>query len=619
MKKILSVSFLVLLSFLLHAESTINNYDVDIRIDTDAKITVTETINITSDGTQIQHGIYRDIPTEYETSHGYNYNIGFELLSVRRDDEPEAYYTKAMSNGYRIYIGNSKAYLPSGNYTYQIVYSANRALGFFPTHDELYWNVTGNAWTFPILNATVMVYLPRTAKINQVSAYTGLMHSRDRNYQVQYPAANEAYFSTTKALPPRNGLTIVVGWPKGIILEPNLKSGFRAYIAGNQTQAIAFIGYFIVLLFYLFSWFYLGRDPKNKAIITLYEPPLGYSPQALAYIKNMEFDNKLFTAAVINMAVKKYLTITQLGDKKYKLRKISDDNSLLTLPEQAISAKLFASSPEITLESDNHEIISSAIEKFESELEKEYSSQYFIPNTLVIALGAILSLASCLPNLLTQLRAAPHWILIATTEYFCFRYIFGSNPKIRDYILGFINLILIILLIVVTIFLPRFYDVLYINFAVIVLTITLFAVTNALFFYLMRKPTRLGGEIITKTLGFEMFLKATEEEQLNFRNPPEKTPQLFELYLPFALALGLEQAWSKQFSKVLIQSQYRPTWYMGVSGGYAAFSTNEFSQSVGSSFNQAITSASAAPATTSGFGGGGGSGGGGGGGGGGGW
>jgi uncharacterized membrane protein len=124
-----------------------------------------------------------------------------------------------------------------------------------------------------------------------------------------------------------------------------------------------------------------------------------------------------------------------------------------------------------------------------------------------------------------------------------------------------------------------------------------------------------------------MFLKAVDADRLQTMSPPpDKTPELFERFLPYALALGVEQAWANQFSQVLAQaaaapggsgSGYSPSWYTG--SGFGNFSAVSFTSSFSSSFSSAISSSSAAPGSSSGGGGGGSSGGGGGGGGGGGW
>jgi uncharacterized membrane protein len=41
---------------------------------------------------------------------------------------------------------------------------------------------------------------------------------------------------------------------------------------------------------------------------------------------------------------------------------------------------------------------------------------------------------------------------------------------------------------------------------------------------------------------------------MHWFNPPEKTPELLERYLPYALALGVQQEWAEQFRDAVDQS-----------------------------------------------------------------
>ena len=114
-----------------------------------------------------------------------------------------------------------------------------------------------------------------------------------------------------------------------------------------------------------------------------------------------------------------------------------------------------------------------------------------------------------------------------------------------------------------------------------------------------------------------MYLSVAEKDGLNMRNPPEKTPELFEKFLPFALALDVENAWSEQFAEVLAQAQtqhgYSPSWYSG--SPWHNHGATGLASSLGSAFSSTISSSSSPPGSSSGSGGGGSSGGGGGGGG----
>jgi Predicted membrane protein (DUF2207) len=122
-----------------------------------------------STGAQIRHGIYRDFPTRYKDRLGNNYIVGFQLLSAECDGYSETSRLEDQLNGKRIYLGNPKFYISSGRHTYVISYSTNRQLGFFADHDEMYWNVTGNGWIFPIDHASATVTVPQNIAASDLS------------------------------------------------------------------------------------------------------------------------------------------------------------------------------------------------------------------------------------------------------------------------------------------------------------------------------------------------------------------------------------------------------------------------------------------------------------------
>jgi uncharacterized membrane protein len=156
---------------------------------------------------------------------------------------------------------------------------------------------------------------------------------------------------------------------------------------------------------------------------------------------------------------------------------------------------------------------------------------------------------------------------------------------------------------------------------VIVTILAMFLVTAA-FAIVMKRPTMRGRKLLDEMAGFRDYLEVAEKDELNLRNPPEKTPQLFESYLPYALALGVDQQWAEKFAAVLAATRdasgrtYSPAWY---NGSWSVANLTSSTSQLSSSLNTAISSSVTPPGSSSGGGGGGFSGGGGGGGGGGGW
>ena len=205
------------------AEEKIDDYQSEIIVNEDGSLNVTETIRVTANGNKIKRGIHRDFPTRYQKNAFLEIEVPFKILSVTRDGKNEPYHTEEQSNGIRVYIGRKNVRLTPGQYTYQISYCTNFQLGYFNDHDELYWNVTGNGWDFPIERASATVRLPAAVPFNKVTSetYTGKQGAKDDNARSSVDQQTKiVQFETTVPLRAHEGLTIVVSFPKGFVREP---------------------------------------------------------------------------------------------------------------------------------------------------------------------------------------------------------------------------------------------------------------------------------------------------------------------------------------------------------------------------------------------------------------
>jgi len=141
---------------------------------------------------------------------------------------------------------------------------------------------------------------------------------------------------------------------------------------------------------------------------------------------------------------------------------------------------------------------------------------------------------------------------------------------------------------------------------------------NALFLHLMSAPTVAGRRIMDAIEGFRMYLSDAQQS-------PAMAPPMVEKYLPYALALDVENAWGERFTAALGVATpgpetFHPAWYSRQSGDRSG--SDSFSAAMGGGLASAVSASANAPGSTEGgggSGGGGSAGGGGGGGGGGGW
>ena len=563
----LAVVLLLVLPALGHADERILGFHADITVMQDGWIEVTETIRVRAEGDRIRRGIYRDFPTEYFDKLGNRYVVEFQPLAVLRNDASERLHSIQDRNGIRTYFGRSDRYIDHGTHTYRFRYRASRMLGFFENHDELYWNVTGFDWAFPIDrgSATVRFDFDVPAGAIETEAYTGPYGSSGRDYTSYVDADGAAHFEANGPLGPLNGLTVVVMWPKGYIAEPTALDRALWMLKDNVGLLIVIVGFSGVLGYAFPVWSRYGKDPEEGVLVTRYEPPSGYSPASLRYIRQMYYDSKAMTAAILSLAVKGYLRINDLGSKHtlFKLEPGSDAPQLAT-GEAELYEALFRDGKRVVLEQDNHALLGDARAAHRASLVSDYKKHYFRLNILLN-----------LPSILIALLSGGAAILVSAR----------------------------------------------LSFAMIAVIVAMI-LTTAFFGVIMRRPTQRGRKVLDEMLGFKDYLEVAEKDEMNLRNPPEKTPQLFEAYLPFALALGVEQEWSEKFASMLAAIRgpdgrgYQPSWY---SGDWNSSSISRNIGSVSSGLGSAISSSVTPPGSSSGGGGGGFSGGGGGGGGGGGW
>ncbi|MDP6415329.1 MAG: DUF2207 domain-containing protein, partial [Gammaproteobacteria bacterium] len=449
-QSMLCLSCWIFYSGLALGQEQILSFHSEIRIQTDASMLVTEIIRVRAEGQQIQRGIFRDFPTRYNDRFGNSFVVDFEMLTATRDGVLETWRVENIGNGVRIYLGNADVFLQAGEYSYAISYRTNRQVGYFEDHDELYWNVTGNGWAFQILQASATVSLPGNVAAADLTmeGYTGYFGASGQAY-IASVQDGSASIQTTAMLPGGVGLTLAMTWPKGVIVEPTAIDRFSYLLVDNRGLLIALLTLLAAATYLYLAWSRVGRDPQSGTIFPHYTPPKGYSPASARYISKMSYDMQVFTAAVINLAVKGYLQITK-EQKEYVLSK-TFSKTPLAAGEQVIIDKLFSENEVLELKKENHEIVMGAIKGHRKALKRNYLN-ISVLGALTIAVVAI--------------------------------------------------------------------------FAVI-------AGLHGLFAYLLKAPSVRGRVLMDKLEGFKLYLEVAEEDDLNLRHPPDKTPELFEQMLPY--------------------------------------------------------------------------------------
>ncbi|MEI9887314.1 MAG: DUF2207 domain-containing protein [Rhizomicrobium sp.] len=617
----------------------ITKFDSDITVARNGTLTVAETIAVYVTGDQIRHGIYRDFPTLYTDRRGIRVRVRFDVMSVTMDGSPAPYATESISNGVRVKIGDKDTLVSSGPHSYVLTYITARQIGFFDKYDELYWNVTGNGWIFPIDRASATIHLPKGALILQSASYTGPQGADGHDATEERLSGDTIHFVTTRRLDAYEGLTVAVGFAKGAVAPPSEAELRRDFIVDNASAIVAVLGVLALGVFYLVTWWHHGRDPKRGTVIPLFAAPAGLSPEAVRYIHKMAYDRKAFAAALINMAVKGAIKISE-EHGSYTLSRTGRNvrEFGLSASEIAMADALFTGNDDsIELKQANHTAVQRAISALKTSLKTECEKHYFVTNSGWFLGGmAILGLTGVAAALLSDDAAPAAFMMVwlagwsAGTAFLLHQAYENwvsvfTGPGSR--VMNFFSAVFMTLFAVPFTGGLLFGIYLFGTAMTTGATVALIAggIMAYVFYHLLKAPTALGAQILDQIDGFKLFLQTTEKDRLEMLHPPNVTPEVFEKFLPYAIALDCENEWSKKFAAEAEAAGraadagygYVPAWYVGNSFGRLGMAG--FTSSIGSALGGAAASASTAPGSSSGSGGGGFSGGGGGGGGGGGW
>ena len=612
------------------AEERITRFVSQVDIRPDASLDVTETIDVIAEHNRINRGIFRDFPTRYKGRNGAQMKVGFDLVSVTRNGMPEPARVEPIKRGVRVRIGDPDRLIEQAEHRYVIHYRTTRQIGRFAKHDELYWNVTGNGWVFPIDSAEAHLRLPGEAAFGEYSLYTGPEGSKDGFAELVERKPGEIGFRTTRALGAFEGFTVAVAFPKGVIAEESQSGYWLADYGPLVVGGLAILG---ICVFYYVAWARAGRNPRPGTMVPLFSPPDALSPAAMRYIWKQQVDNRGFAAAVVDAGVKGHVRLSEedggffgLAADKMRLERLAGTEPLADA-EQSMLTQIAMTGESVVMEQRNHEKFAAAKKMLDSAFKRDFEGKMFRRNYGWAATGVAATIAA------VWLTAAA--VTAATGTVDTLQIVVAIGALITCALLAMVLhglstagkcLIVALMFIAFAAALATGMPILFAAFetgwiAPLVLPLLAIPLMISSFFWISA-PTKEGRTVLDRIMGFRHYLSVAEGPRLDrMTGAPAPTVQLFEKYLPFAIALGVENKWADRFKDQLAAAQAQGQqgfgWYSGHSSPWS--NPGSFASTIGSGLASTLSSASTAPGSSSGSGGGGSSGGGGGGGGGGGW
>lgn len=493
---------------------SISNYNATIVISEDGSAVVMERITAVFVGSF--NGIIRRIPVEYPGPHGSNYTLFLDLLQVQDGEGRDLKHELSTVRGER----KIKIFVPGAQDAQReivITYKVRNPIRYFDTYDEFYWNVTGNDWEVPIQSASANVTLPPKAAGADLhaQAFTGVYGSTAREAEARIEGT-KAYFETINPLPFRGGLTIDIYIPKGIVDAPGFFTKLGWFLESNPVVFIPLLTFAVMFT----MWRVKGRDPDpGISVAAMYEPPKDLTPAECGALIDDRVDSRDITSTIVDLAVRGYLKIEEKTEKEL-LFFTHKDYTFHLLKAKAEWGKL------TTFERTMLENI------FES--------------------GETTSLSSLRNRFYTVLPSIRGGIMSALKQ----KGMYNTDPEsARGWAF------LAIVLIAAPVVLLQYFGVanFFLSVWIAAAAIGLSLVIVFIFARIMPARSLRGARAWVAVRGFEEFMNRVDGDRL--RTMP---PDTFEKYLPFAMALGVEEHWAKAFSGII---QNPPNWYVSSNPG----------------------------------------------------
>ncbi len=494
---------------------TVQHFHSDILIHEDASVIVKEDIEV--EFHQSRHGIYREIPFKYRDDFGKAIITPIKILSVTdHSEKPWKYRVEKRGAVIHLRIGDPKRYV-RGQQTYRIIYRVKNAILFFDDHDELYWNVTGNDWKVPILEASAKVYLDTKEKSKNLMAkgYEGGLGSREECDYESYDHTGK--FSAKRPLRPGEGLTIVFGWDKGIVHPPSTieKALWALNLEENWVFSLPFLSFFYMIN----RWFRRGRDPKvRESVMVMYNPPQinqkPLLPAEIGVLIDEKVDPRDMTSTVVDLAIKGYIRIEEVKKEgwlfesiDYYLKKLKEPDQSLSPFETELMKALFPGKLSGILVSDLKNRFYSNLPALKELLIEELVKKGFFPKSPEKVRNSYMGVGIFVIPLIA-------FVLV----------ILLSSPLIKGILAGLGS-----------------------------------GLPFLLFARFMPAKTKKGSLAYMESLGFQEFLDRVEKERIEKIGEKD----LFSKFLPYAIALDVVENWSKAFEGIYLEP---PSWYVSSTG-----------------------------------------------------
>lgn len=547
---------------------------------TSGSLEIREQLTLTTTGDTISRTLSQNV---YDVRQGRRATPSWRVQRASIDGKPVSWHMSSPSpSRLMLDIGDD---VSPGLHTLDLTFITDRFVAVDTTRADLTWDAT-SAWNAPVAQTVVVITPPPGAERALVGAGASLQNAVGRIASMSATEDMDGGITirADRRLTTGERLVVHAAWPGGFVRVPTGSMRVDWFIRDWGGIVMGLLGLLVLAGYFQSAWSTVGRDPPRTAIIPRFDPPEGMSPAAVRYVRRMTFDGTAFAANLLDMGSRGVLKVTQ-EDGSTVLQRTG--TSLETLPpdEQVMAEYMFGDGQgSLTVTQHAQPVLQSAQVALRKYLDANCRTVYFGLHryeTLVgVGISFVTAVLAGMAQATTRASALAYLFLLVWLSIWSVAVAFVWSSLVRTWKTqpvvrpvkptSFLGVLTISMATEseekarranasMAVYFSGFWFVgagmfFRVATAPVAILVIAMAVLDIIYGHLMPSWTPRGRQAVDEVDGFALYLKVAEQHRMQWFHPPEKTPELMERYLPYALALGVQQEWAEQFRETVERS-----------------------------------------------------------------
>ena len=329
---------------------TINSYHVDLDVDENYSINVSEQIGVNF-YEEYHHGIFRFVPEwlQYTNQKGKTHSRQAEISNMICHNDN--YEVDRINKKHRIKIGRNDVTLDPGDYDYDISYTYDMGGDIYKGYDEFIFHAYGDFWGTRINEPSLTIHLPEAIdSATEVKFFADKNRKKDISDYVDYKiSGNTITAKVSNRYDLQKALTVDIVLPDGYFTSSK--------ISYNSVSLWICLLCILGALVSFLMWKKYCSGPTEEIYTSMESlPPDNLDPAEMGYILTGNSGEKLGVAIIIQLACKGYIKIKSPSSKKGLtiLKNKEAQITNLTENESIIYHELFKNGDENCLSKDTN-------------------------------------------------------------------------------------------------------------------------------------------------------------------------------------------------------------------------------------------------------------------------